>query len=234
MKPITTIENQELTVFARIKKSNRIVHTTVDGVEGKVCTRCGKWHPLSEFHNSKSAGDGLTSWCKKCNCQHTKEYHRNKRNSALTSTLQENEVQTPVDPLDTLCGILGKFSSAPVEKYPAIIREIEDWGLATLIDKDEDEELGKGKIAIREEEYEALCSETQTLQAENERLRRELKDSAKNLNHLSQEDIETVLSSCAPKYLIKKFYELNANYTISYKDPVSGQCTDIRREVVSS
>ena len=225
-----TYSEQELTVFARIKKSNRIVHTTVDGVEGKVCTRCGKWHPLSEFYRNISLSDGLTSWCKDC----TKEYNRNKKNDSLGYFAKEDEVQTPVDPLDALCGILGKFSSAPVEKYPAIIREIEDWGLTTLIDKDEDEELDKGKIAIREEEYEALCSENQTLQSENERLRRELKDSTKDLNHLSREDIETVLSSCAPKFLIHKFYELNANYTISYKDPVSGQCTEIRREAVAS
>ena len=36
----------------------------------KRCTKCGEVKPLSEFGKDKSGRDGISSWCKKCNCEH--------------------------------------------------------------------------------------------------------------------------------------------------------------------
>ena len=39
----------------------------------KVCTKCGRELPLSEFNKFKISNDGLQCWCKSC----LKEYHIN-------------------------------------------------------------------------------------------------------------------------------------------------------------
>jgi len=40
----------------------------------KVCTKCGRELPLSEYCADKSRKDGLTCWCKSCWKKHTKIY----------------------------------------------------------------------------------------------------------------------------------------------------------------
>ena len=40
----------------------------------KVCTKCGRELPLSEFSKDKKTKDGLFCWCKSCTKEHTKLY----------------------------------------------------------------------------------------------------------------------------------------------------------------
>lgn len=40
--------------------------TEVDGVLGKVCTKCKIWHPLDDYHVRKTASDGRKPRCKEC------------------------------------------------------------------------------------------------------------------------------------------------------------------------
>ena len=47
----------------------KIEHTFIDGVEGKVCTKCGEWKPLSEFGKDNRASDSLNCHCEPC-CFH--------------------------------------------------------------------------------------------------------------------------------------------------------------------
>lgn len=41
-------------------------HSFRDGIEGKVCTKCGEWKPLEDFYRHNSACDKLTCRCKQC------------------------------------------------------------------------------------------------------------------------------------------------------------------------
>lgn len=41
-------------------------HTTKKGIEGKPCTKCYTWKPLSEFYRRRQSSDGLTFQCKIC------------------------------------------------------------------------------------------------------------------------------------------------------------------------
>jgi hypothetical protein len=45
---------------------SRVDHTFVDGVEGKVCTKCSEWRPLDGYNNSKNKWDKRSSQCKIC------------------------------------------------------------------------------------------------------------------------------------------------------------------------
>ena len=40
----------------------------------KICTKCGRELPLSEFNKDKSRKDGLQCWCKSCKKQYGKQY----------------------------------------------------------------------------------------------------------------------------------------------------------------
>lgn len=46
--------------------SNRIEHEVHGDVEGKVCSICGDWKSLSEYHKNSTISDGLDSRCKEC------------------------------------------------------------------------------------------------------------------------------------------------------------------------
>jgi len=39
----------------------------------KVCNKCGKEKPISEFHKNRNSKDGLNSWCKKCHKEYRDE-----------------------------------------------------------------------------------------------------------------------------------------------------------------
>ena len=43
----------------------------------KVCNKCGKKKPLSDFHKHKIERDGHTSICKKCRCFDSAEWRKN-------------------------------------------------------------------------------------------------------------------------------------------------------------
>lgn len=40
----------------------------------KICTKCGKEKPISEFAKDKRSGDGYTYWCKECRNEHNRKY----------------------------------------------------------------------------------------------------------------------------------------------------------------
>lgn len=42
-------------------------------METKICKKCGRELPISEFHKNKSKKDGYSSWCKECNKEHEKK-----------------------------------------------------------------------------------------------------------------------------------------------------------------
>lgn len=48
------------------KSPNRIEHTEVDGIIGKICCTCKECKPLTKFNKSKSHWDNLRNDCKKC------------------------------------------------------------------------------------------------------------------------------------------------------------------------
>ena len=236
---ITSFKKDEnMTTDITITKKTRhfaAPHTFVDGVEGKICSTCGEWHPLTSYSINKHSPDGLCYPCKDCVRAYQKEYNSKKRNNKASTNPITEEVIVPEDPINVLCGILDKFDSSPVRDYPAIRSEIENWGLEIISNKAKEEDEGKGKITINEEEYEVLCAEKEALQSENERLKREIRDTVKDLNHLSTEDVQTVLhsSSCIPRDLVRRLYEHNENYKIFCFDPTSGQTFEIMRSTVA-
>ena len=46
----------------------------VSNVTTKVCARCGKEKPLSEFYVDSQSKDGRNSWCKDCHKKYGREY----------------------------------------------------------------------------------------------------------------------------------------------------------------
>lgn len=48
----------------------------------KVCSRCKRELPVSEFNKDKSKNDGLNYYCRKCITERDKEYY-NKRRKAI-------------------------------------------------------------------------------------------------------------------------------------------------------
>lgn len=66
------------------KSPNRIEHTEVDGIKGKICCNCKEWKPLTEFNKSKSHWDNLRNDCKKCLTKYRKKMiFENKDNKHL-------------------------------------------------------------------------------------------------------------------------------------------------------
>lgn len=45
---------------------NIIQHKFVEGIEHKLCTRCGIWRTLDSFHKYWDRADGLDGKCKLC------------------------------------------------------------------------------------------------------------------------------------------------------------------------
>ena len=43
----------------------------------KMCTKCGRELPLSEFTKNKASKDGLRAYCKECQKEYKKEYYEN-------------------------------------------------------------------------------------------------------------------------------------------------------------
>ena len=48
-------------------------------METKVCSKCGRELPTTEFYALKTSKDGLQSCCKKCHCAATTEAARKRR-----------------------------------------------------------------------------------------------------------------------------------------------------------
>lgn len=61
----------------------KIEHQIINGVEGKVCAKCGEWKSLDSFRKDSKNSDGLRSNCKKCDCRSTAKYYSNHREERL-------------------------------------------------------------------------------------------------------------------------------------------------------
>ncbi len=68
---------------------NRKLHTFIDGVEGKSCSKCKTWKPLESYNNLKSSWDGLRIDCKDC-----LEEYRAGRKEEMTEYNKEYWVKT--------------------------------------------------------------------------------------------------------------------------------------------
>lgn len=55
-------------------EKRKIKHSFVDGVEGKNCSMCKKWKPLSDFANLRKSADGLSYRCKSCLREKIRKY----------------------------------------------------------------------------------------------------------------------------------------------------------------
>lgn len=58
----------------------------------KVCTKCGKEKPISEFGLNIKMADGHKSECKECAADYAREYYHRRRRGEDTSTSHLNKV----------------------------------------------------------------------------------------------------------------------------------------------
>jgi hypothetical protein len=67
----------------------------------KVCTKCGRELPLSEFTKHKSRSDGLQAWCKSCRSERNKTRDRTteRKNTKKKEVVVKIEPTYPNDPL---------------------------------------------------------------------------------------------------------------------------------------
>ena len=66
---------------ARKNKTYKQQHRTVNGVRQKLCRKCKKWKPKSEFHKNSSSKDGRAGSCKICK-NNTARESRSRRQAA--------------------------------------------------------------------------------------------------------------------------------------------------------
>lgn len=58
----------------------------------KICTKCKKTKPISEFHKQKKAKDGYSYWCKECMKEYNKKYnqsHKKQRQEYLEKNKEQ-------------------------------------------------------------------------------------------------------------------------------------------------
>lgn len=52
--------------------------STVNGIEGKVCSKCNEWKPMGEYYLLHKKGrEFLDSWCKQCRSKSSSEWNKN-------------------------------------------------------------------------------------------------------------------------------------------------------------
>ena len=47
--------------------------------QGKICTKCGEWKPLEEYHKNKNCKDGRLSTCRECKKEQNKQWNKNNK-----------------------------------------------------------------------------------------------------------------------------------------------------------
>ena len=104
-------------------------------VEHKFCSRCGEWHPLTDFYNCSANPDGLHSYCKKCYGIYEKERQRkshwrkgkvepvsNVRGETIETTLVPSGLQSKLDERDALDASIRE----DVERYELEIKRLQE------------------------------------------------------------------------------------------------------------
>jgi ribosomal protein L40E len=80
------------------RRGESLIFVDEDGVQKKVCTKCGEAKPLAEFHKSKRRSFGLTSKCRQC----AKEYDKARYDRLYRKPHIEQEPKTTK--ICTKCG----------------------------------------------------------------------------------------------------------------------------------
>jgi len=202
----------------QVSKSNT-AHSTIDGVEGKLCGKCGEWHPLTEFFNNKNNKDGKAAYCKCC----MKEYAK-KKTEVIVGDNPCNE--TAETHFDELCRLTNRLGDARISEIADIIKAFEDWGLqmvALTEGLDGKEVVDSNEISSLRDEISQLKKEKEKLTLEVGTLIKDINLRCKDLNRLNDKDIMTVLRSenCKPRWLIDRIAEISPNYRITYHDPTT-------------
>lgn len=60
----------------------------------KVCLKCGRELPLSEFYKKLTSKDGLQSYCKHCSSQSSVESARKKREIAQANKIEDERIES--------------------------------------------------------------------------------------------------------------------------------------------
>jgi hypothetical protein len=68
-----------ITLVRREYKLPSIEHRTVDGVDGKECTKCKVWKPLDKYGKHNKRLDGLHCLCRVCITSQVSVYRKNNR-----------------------------------------------------------------------------------------------------------------------------------------------------------
>lgn len=75
----------------RRQAPTRIPHQMVNGLECKVCGKCGLPKPIAEFNDCTKAWDGLSSLCRPCAAQANKDrYQKYSRNNTLKAIFSQS------------------------------------------------------------------------------------------------------------------------------------------------
>ena len=62
-------------------------------METKVCRKCGRELPLSEFHKKSASKDGLQDYCKQCSSKSAAESVRKKRAIAKAHKIENERIE---------------------------------------------------------------------------------------------------------------------------------------------
>lgn len=66
-------------------------HELRNGIEGKACTKCNTWQPLTNYHKDKGAQDLLGYWCKQCVVENVRRHARENHEIVLETARRSRE-----------------------------------------------------------------------------------------------------------------------------------------------
>lgn len=72
---------------------NSNIKFTMEEIKTKVCHKCGRELPLSEFHKKSSAKDGLQSCCKECSNKMASECAKRSREKKKAQKIENERIE---------------------------------------------------------------------------------------------------------------------------------------------
>lgn len=66
-------------------------HEYRDDIEGKTCTKCHEWRPLTDYYRQSSCSDGLTTQCQPCNKERVNRYEVENRETVQETARRSRE-----------------------------------------------------------------------------------------------------------------------------------------------